>query len=78
MNPASRQSISSSRDLNNTRFKNGERITAALDILRDGRISLLEFITTIIDPTQTAFATYQDRFYTRPQNIETHGINHAG
>ena len=61
------------------RFKNGERsITAALDILRDGRISLLEFITTILDPTQAAFATYRDRFYTRPQNIETHGINHAG
>ena len=58
MNLASRQSISSSRDSNNTRFKNGERITAALDILRDGRISLLEFITTIFDPTQTAFATY--------------------
>ena len=71
MNSASCQSIFSSRDLNNTCFKNGERITAALDILRDGRISLLEFITTIIDPTQTAFATYQDRFYTRPQNIET-------
>ena len=72
MNPASRQSIPSSRDSNNThRFKNGERITAALDILHDGRISLLEFITTILDPTQTAFAAYRDRFYTRPQNIET-------
>ena len=72
MNPASFQSISSSRDSNNTRrFKNGECITAALDILRDGRISLLELITTIIHPTQSAFATYQDRFHTRPQNIET-------
>ena len=71
MNPASCQSISSSRDSNNTRFKNGERITAALDILRDGRISLLELITTILDPTQTALETYWDRFYTRPQNMET-------
>ena len=62
MNPASRQSISSSRDLNNTRFKNGERITAALDILRDGRISLLEFITTILDPTRLLFQLIETDF----------------
>ena len=40
-----------------------------LDIIRDGRLLILEFITIILDPTQTAFVTYRERLYTRLQNI---------
>ena len=32
----------------------GERITTVLDIIRDGRLLILEFIPIILDPTQTA------------------------
>ena len=31
----------------------GERITTVLDITRDGRLLILEFIAIILDPTQT-------------------------
>ena len=40
-----------------------ERIKSAIKILRDGRISILDFMSTILDPSQLDFAVNRDRIY---------------
>lgn len=40
-----------------------ERISSALKILRDGRISILDLLVKIMDPSQMLYSTYRDRMY---------------
>lgn len=48
------------------RLSSSERIQRALEILRVGRISLLDFLIKIFDPHEPEFASYRDRIYTLP------------
>lgn len=45
------------------RMSTHDRINSALQILRDGRISILDFLVTILDPADASYATYRDRLY---------------
>ncbi|KAG2364879.1 hypothetical protein BDR07DRAFT_732339 [Suillus spraguei] len=45
------------------RLSRHERIKAAIKILRDRRISILDFMSTILDPSQLDFAVNRDRIY---------------
>jgi len=40
-----------------------DRISSALQILRDGRVSILDFLVTILDPPDAYYSTYRDRVY---------------
>lgn len=46
-----------------TRCSKEERLQKVLKILRDGRISLVDFILDILDPRNDEFSTYQTRFF---------------
>ena len=46
-----------------TRYSKEERLQKVLKILRDGRISLVDFILDILDPQNDEFSTYQTRFF---------------
>jgi hypothetical protein len=45
------------------RLSSHERIKSALKILRDGRISIMDFILTILDPSELDFAYNRDWIY---------------
>jgi hypothetical protein len=45
------------------RMSTHDRINSALQTLRDGRISILDFLVTILDPADASYATYRDRLY---------------
>ncbi|KAG0695430.1 hypothetical protein DFH29DRAFT_880042 [Suillus ampliporus] len=46
-----------------SRMSTHERISSALKILRDGRISILDLLVKIMDPSQMLYSTYRDRMY---------------
>src|SRR6267154_4593111 len=46
-----------------SRMSTHERIGSALKILRDGRISILDLLVKIMDPSQMLYSTYRDRMY---------------
>ncbi|KAG2110646.1 uncharacterized protein F5147DRAFT_772429 [Suillus discolor] len=45
------------------RLSQNERIKSAIKILRDGCIFILDFMSTILDPSQLDFAINRDRIY---------------
>ncbi|KAG1723328.1 hypothetical protein EDB19DRAFT_2043812 [Suillus lakei] len=46
-----------------SRLSSTERIKAAIKILRDGRISILDFMLKILDPSEASFAYNRDRIF---------------
>src|SRR6267154_5807493 len=46
-----------------SRMSTHERIGSVLKILRDGRISILDLLVKITDPSQMLYSTYRDRMY---------------
>jgi hypothetical protein len=46
-----------------SRLSSTERIKAAIKILRDGRISILDFMLKILDPSEACFAYNRDRIF---------------
>ncbi|KAG2737045.1 hypothetical protein P692DRAFT_20135069, partial [Suillus brevipes Sb2] len=44
-----------------SRMSTHERISSALKILRDGRISVLDLLIKILDPSEASYSTYRDR-----------------
>ncbi|KIJ05902.1 hypothetical protein PAXINDRAFT_20870 [Paxillus involutus ATCC 200175] len=49
-------------DVADTRYSRHERIQQALHVIRSGRISFLDFILAILDPSEPDFLTYRTRF----------------
>ncbi|KIJ57431.1 hypothetical protein HYDPIDRAFT_171701, partial [Hydnomerulius pinastri MD-312] len=52
----------------NERVPANERIRNALAILRKGKISLLDFLAKVLDPSEKDYASYRDRMYTPPKD----------
>ena len=48
-----------------------ERIQCALEILRVGRISLLDFQIKIFDPNEPEHASHRDQIYTLPKGANS-------
>ncbi|KAG1887916.1 uncharacterized protein F5891DRAFT_1283178 [Suillus fuscotomentosus] len=46
-----------------SRMSTHECISSALKILRDGRISILDLLVKIMDPSQMLYSTYRNRMY---------------
>jgi hypothetical protein len=61
------------RDTNATleRLSPDQRVQMALDVLRDGRIPVLDFIIKIFNPHEPAYAAHRDRLYTFPRGQTT-------
>jgi len=53
------------------RLSSSERIQRALEILRVGRISLLDFMIKVFDPNEPEYASYRDRIYTLPKGTSS-------
>ncbi|KIK90667.1 hypothetical protein PAXRUDRAFT_668645 [Paxillus rubicundulus Ve08.2h10] len=49
--------------------KQTESIIQVLAILRDGRMSFLDLILKVMDPSEGQFATYRDRVYGNPSDL---------
>ncbi|KAF9234843.1 hypothetical protein BU15DRAFT_78605 [Melanogaster broomeanus] len=59
-----------------TRLGRHERIKNALQILRLGRISLLDLILSVLDPSEPDFAVYRTRFFTDRSGKFTKLLDH--
>jgi hypothetical protein len=53
------------------RLSPDERIQRALEILRSGRLSVLDFMIKILDPQEPTYATHRDRLYAIPKSQTT-------
>jgi len=59
------------------RLSSHERIKSAVKILRDGRILIIDFMLTILDPSELDFAYNRDWIYNRSKQ-EKESVNGQG
>ncbi|KAG9310660.1 hypothetical protein JVU11DRAFT_9244 [Chiua virens] len=59
-----------------SRYTRDERLRMALKTLRDGRISLLDFILHVLRSSNDEFKTYRARFFTNPSGKLTELLDH--